>query len=280
MSTLVISQNDKKIRGSLIPYRMPGWTRFLDDHKLRYKFDLNIELLRSPSGEKVFGVYISSAAQIVRMIIAFADGQLSAQQDDLVTIRIVSMFHQTSNGTVKKILRALSQLPRNREWRRLPFKHNKHLKIDPVVLLSCESATDRSFQTGPNPPSRRELAKRRYSTQASVMRTKAGQAFVTPMAPPPTDPQGWYDPSIITFTTGNVDTGGIELNPFVCRFRSLPGAFRDNGSWTYDPTPAGQGDEQFRQGTPTGGTVHVDHVNQDSSSTQTIPSGQPFQIIP
>jgi hypothetical protein len=247
---------------------------------LRYNFDLDIELLRSPSGEQVFGVYISSAPQIVRLVIGFSRGQLASQQNDAVTIRIVFMFHQTSQKIVDIIMRALRQLPNNQEWQQLPYEYTKHLRVDPVVLLSCESGMDKGFQPGPEPAGQRQLSLRRYAAQATKMRKAAGEAFITPMAPPPTDPLTFYDPGVMTFSTGDADTGGIELNPFGCRFRKLPGRFRDDGSWDYDPTPPGQDPDSFHSGTPASGTVHIDHVNQGSSTSQPIPAGQSFSIIP
>lgn len=282
MSTLILAQNDAKIRSGLAGYREPSWDRFLRHHRLRYKFDLDIEILRSPAGEQVWGVYIGSANQVKRTIIDFANGRLARELSDIITIRIVFLFHQTHEPTVSTLMRAFRTLPNDPQWRNLPFLHNKHLRIDPVVLLSCESGNDKGFQPGPNPPSAREISRRKYAAQASNMRLAAGKAFVTPMAPPPTQPPGAYDPGIITFTTGNGDTGGIELNPFSCRLRALPGDFQPDGSWNYDEAgrPPGMSQEEYHQGTPTGGTIHTDHVNQGSSSQVAVPAGQGIQVIP
>jgi hypothetical protein len=217
---------------------------------------------------------------MVRAIIDFSAAQLSRQQNDVATIRVIFMFHQTSNSVVDVIMRALRQLPQNAEWVQLPFQHTKHLRVDPVILLSCESGMDKGFNVGPHPLSPRQLAMQKYAEQAAKMRTAAGKAFITPMAPPPAQPQGYYDPAVMTFSTGNGETGGVELSPFGCQFRQLPGRFRDDGSWQYDPVPAGQDSDAFHSGTPTGGTVHIDHVNQGSSTTQPVPAGQPIVLIP
>ncbi len=278
MSTLVLVQNEKKMRGGLAGYRLPGFGALIRSVRLSYGIDM--EVLRSPTGKTVYAVYISSAPRIVRTIVRFADTELSRQQADAVTIRIVFMFHQTNGPVVRTIMKALRHLPKDPGWRRLPFVHNKHLIANPVALLSCESGMDKTFRPTPGRPTPRELALRRYANQARGMRMAAGKAFVTPMSPPPTRPPRWYDPPIWTFSTGDADTGGMLMDPFKARFRKLPGSFRPNGEWSYDPTPAGQDKGRFRMGQPTPGTVYVDTVHQGASTSNPVPADGWVPVIP
>lgn len=228
----------------------------------------------------MYAVYIGSAARMVRAIVRFADTELRNQLEDRVTLRVVFMFHQTHLKTVKVILRAMRQLPNEPRWRALPFVHVKHLQVTPVVLLSCESGMDKTFQPGPDPPTRREQALRRYALQARAMRVAIGAGLLTPMAPPPGQPPRYYDPEVITFSTGDSDTGGIVLDPFQARFKRLPGRFREDGSWSYDPTPPGQDQDAFRAGEDTAGTAYSDFVHQGSSDSNDVPEGAAMPIIP
>lgn len=280
MSTLIIAQNKDDIRGVLRRYRMSEWNRFLNQHKLKYGFNLNIEILKSPSGERVYGFYISTANQVKKNIVAFAKGQLASQQADVVKMRVIFMFHQTASKVVRTINRALRQLPNDRDWRLAPFRAGKHLQVEVVTLLSCESGIDKTFQPGPNPPTVVEMVRRGYAEQAATMRTLAGKGFATPMAPPPTNPQGWYDPAIVTFSTGDMDKGGVELNPFGFKFKLLPGSFRSDGTWGFDPHPSGRALTPAEQsGSDSAGTIYTDYVNQGTSTSAPLAAGASVSLI-
>lgn len=259
MHTLVIAQNDRKFLDPLARYRQQDWVEpTVNGRRLRYR----LEIEEIDPDRRTGGALASSGPRTVRQIVSFADGLLASQNDDVVSFSVVFMFHQTSQATVRRIGRALLLLRSDPEWRALPFKHTKHLRVHQVVLLSCESATD-LVAPNPVPPALQE-----YVEQARSMREAADRAFTTPQAPPPNTPPTWYRPLVATFSTGNAETGGVVMNPFATEFRALPGRFGPGGSWQWDPTPAGQAQEAFRCGTPVPGRMYV---HQAGALVQEVP---------
>jgi hypothetical protein len=258
MHTLIIAQNAQDIRG-VDRLRVPHIEEVrLGKKKLRYR--LAILHLSPSSVKKTYGGFLlGSAAQIVRSITLFADALAFSWPDDIVEFQVIFIYHQTSQKVIRKIERALRGLPTYRLWRQIPFKRIKHIRVPCVWMLSCESATDQVTQDA------RIL---RYIGQASLLRSLAQEAFITPQAPPPTKPPSVYHPTVVTFSTGDPVTGGLVLNPEKVKFKELPyrlvqkGYYGKTGfpKWDLELIPydknSGMTKEQWKEGKPVKGTLY------------------------
>lgn len=199
----------------------------------------------------------------------FTDAVLARVQDDLVEIQIIFMFHQTKKYAVLAILATMADVRVKDLFRRLAEQHVKQLRITSIVLLSCESATDKVLTQ----PIRDGLE--RYVAQAQLMRSEATDAFKTLQGPPypVSGPPGINYPSVVTFSTGNVDRGGIIMNPFAAKFVDLDGHVDPDGNWvlddpnTYNP-----------EGTPTSGTIYTDQPGVPTTQNELDP-GEPENFM-
>lgn len=175
-------------------------------------------------------------------------------------MRVIFIFHQTSRETVNGIMRALRMLTPD-VLDSLAQQAGKTLTVGNVVLLSCESGTDKAVPN-PVPP---ELVP--WVDQAHNMRVAALQAFTV----------GQALPLVITFSTGNAVTGAITLNPFAAEFRALRGHFNPDGTWDYDLDANGQPDHTQ---TPSTGNLYADTGQPGGESTQAIPAGVQVNLMP
>lgn len=208
---------------------------------------------------------IDSLGQFGFLAIAgFANNLLGSLPLDLVTFQVVFIFHQITGDGVKGVMDTIRMVRDTRILPSLTQKHRKRLDVAIVNLLSCESATDKSA-VSPVEPVLQPLV-----DQAQRMRALACKAFIIPKSPPP-EP-GDYHPRVVTYTTGDPETGGIVLNPFVVSFRRLPGHFNDQGVWVYD-NPNGTD----HAGVPTGGTIHTSFEGKETS--QDIGAGHCINIM-
>jgi len=267
MNTIIIAQNEPKIKKTLAQYREPGLRDIRVGGK-RLKRKLRIEY----TPEILGGISLGSPDKIVAAIVQFADQLATVVQEDRIEFQVIFIFHQTTKRTAERIILALADLNKNKGWRNLPYKHTKHIRVPQVVLLSCESATD---EVNKNPYEPRLL---KYDTQAYVMRMLADRAFKTPMAPPPQTPPGVYAPAVITFSTGNPVTGGLVLDPFRIAFRKLHYHLDKNGNFVEDPRPPGVSEEEWHKGDPSGGTVHVYH-NGKLSGKKRVKKGKSLNVM-
>lgn len=267
MHAIIIHQNDRRVRDLLRKAKQQGGGSVTVNGR-RLTHTLQVEELGSGTlaGKFTGGLLLGSAPRIARAIVGFADKVMTNTAEDVVAIQVIYMFHQSSGKAVRTIMRSMRRVRSDPDWQRLPFKHNKHLSVSAVVLLSCESATDK-VAPNPVPPHLQ-----RFVTQARLMRSVAGRSFQTPRSPPPITPPGIYDPQVITFSTGNAETGGVVLNPFNVQFRELAGHFDANGGWVWD-------DPNNHSGVPTSGTMYSDFVGSGSSSTTDVPSGQGANLM-
>jgi hypothetical protein len=79
-------------------------------------------------------------------------------------------------------------------------------------------------------------------------------------------------PHVVTYTTGDPQTGGITLNPFAVSFRELDGHFNPDGSWEYNNP-----DSPDPDGEASGGTIHQVHNGQEN--TQQLGPGAHINIM-
>jgi len=183
-------------------------------------------------------------------------------QDRLARMHIIFMFHQTSQAAVKSIMGALKLLTPD-ALDGLAQSLSKNLHVEQVVLLSCESAADKTAPQ-PVPP-----AMVRWVNQARDMRNACFEAFTIRHI----NGGIQFTPVVATFSTGNIETGGVVLNPWSAKFISLRGHFDANGDWDYDLDANGNPDKTQ---TDSGGTLFADTVQ--GSATQT--SFNAGQVIP
>lgn len=181
-------------------------------------------------------------------------------------MNVIFIFHQTSRAAVNAIRGALRQLLPDL-LDSMAAKAGKDLWVKQVSLLSCESAADKVVAP-PLPP-----VMRPWVAQAVEMRTMALQAFSIRKVSGP----GEFIPVVVTFSTGNVETGGVVLNPFAVEFRSLRGHFNPDGTWDYDLDANGQPDETQD---PSGGTVYTDTGQPGGAATQPLNPGQVIGLMP
>lgn len=207
----------------------------------------------SPKGESYDALPIFSA------IFSTADHALqnSERRADLV---VMFVFHQTSRAAVRSIMGALKLLTPD-ALDGLAASYSKDLSVSPVVLLSCESGCDKAV-TPPVPPLLQP-----WVNQARDMRSACFEAFRIRRVSGP----GEFVPQVVTFSTGNAETGGITLDPWRAQFMSLNGHFTADGGWDYNTDASGQPDHTK---TPTGGTVHVD------TPPNTVPAPAPNTFTP
>lgn len=268
MDTLLITENDRKVRDHLRKLREQGLPAHHPGGGGRIRHPLRVDVIQTPAGDpaQLGAMLAGSAAQIVRGVLTFADGVLTRATSDIGQFRVIFMFHQTSANVVRALNDAFQQLDGHPTWERLAVKHTRHLRVKRVWLMSCESATDLALP--PNP----SAALQQYAAQAGRMRSLAAAAFRTRQTPPPPTPMAFYHPFVHTLSTGDPVTGGIVLDPANVTFRRLPGHFDANGGWVWDPTPAGQSDDAFHQGQPAGGTLYTHEDGRLIESTP-IPAG-------
>jgi YD repeat-containing protein len=207
---------------------------------------------------------------IAGTIIATCEHALQAP-DRAAEITIFFIFHQTSAPAVRAIMNALNLLAPD-VLDQLAVKHKKDLSVPTVVILSCESGTDKVAPT----PVPADL--QRWVDQARNMREACNRAFsingVTVGA--------IFEPRVVTFSTGDAVTGGVTLNPWGPEFKKLHGHFNPDGTWSYDLDANGQ---PIKTEDPSAGTVYVDSAHGGSTTSaatagQALPSMVPFPQNP
>ena len=207
----------------------------------------------SPKGTNVDGYHIFTT------ILAVAASALQ-QAERVAELKVYFIFHQTSRETVNGIRWAL-QLLAGDVLDAMALQAGKNLIIPEVVLLSCESATDK-VAGAPVPAPLRS-----WVDQASNMRTEALKAFTIGQTPP----------AVITFSTGNPATGAVSLNPFAAEFRALRGHFNPDGTWDYNRDAKGRPDHTQLL---SGGTIYTDNGQAGGSTTRTLAPGASENLMP
>jgi len=210
------------------------------------------------------GIYVDRHLML-DAIISTASHALS-ENVRLAEMRVIFMFHQTNKSTVDAIMAALDMLGAD-ILDSMAQAAQKDLKVRDCILLSCESASDK---TAPNPvPDKMK----KWVNQARDMRTKAIKAFTVKKVSGP----GEYYPQIVTFSTGNPETGGVVLNPWKTAFIRLNGHFTPGGGWEYDTDANGQPDKTQ---TPSSGKIYIDTGQPGGSGVQPFPAGQGPSFMP
>jgi hypothetical protein len=260
MNTLIIFQADENVSNRLTSHGLDLSGNVSQMHGFQV-MAFEMAVTRSPKGP-IFG----DAHGIYRAIVKFCDETLAAVHDDVVEVQIVFMFHQTNSTAARNIVNGCRLIEWTRVLQDLADRANKHLKVVNVVLLSCESAADLVVQ----PPVWR--GHRAAVDQAQDMRNAAKAAFRTRMAPPYPS-QGTYHPTIVTYSTGDVDRGGVVLDPFHVSFTDLDGRFDEHGDWQWnDP------DNHDSDGVPTSGTIHFDNEETGQTTAQ-LDSGRQTNLM-
>lgn len=280
MNTLIIMQNAQDIRG-IKRLRVPHIEDIrLGKKKLRYKLAI-LHLSQHPVKKTYGGLLLGSAARIVRSITLFADALASWWPDDMVEFQVIFIYHQTSRKVIRKIEKALRWLPGYQPWQQIPFRRVKHIRVSCVWMLSCESAADQVTQ---------DARLFRYIAEASVLRSRAQKAFITPQAPPPTNPPSVYHPIVVTFSTGDPVTGGLVLDPEAVQFLKLryqlvqKGYYGKTGTpkWDIEPIPynknSGMTKEEWKKGGPVKGTLYK-HKKGEPTRKEVIDKGKTINIL-
>jgi len=255
MHYVVIWQNDPEVETILKPLLDRGAGGGLialgGDHVRLFK----MLAAGSPKGEWYDRLPIWSA------IVSTAQHALD-HAERLAEMRVEFIFHQTSHAAVSAIMGALKLLTPD-ALDGLAQAAGQDFSVRDVVLLSCESGTDKTV-AAPAPPQFLP-----WVNQARDMREACFEAFTIRRV----NGGGQFVPDVITFSTGNPETGGIVLDPWNAKFVSLRGHFNANGGWDYDLDANGQPD---KSATPSGGTVYYDRPN-GNTATKTL---GPDQSLP
>lgn len=257
MHTLLLSQNDAKIRGSHpvlgreqeLTFQFPGSPQ---------RYQLKVHLIGSPAATAALGgaagalgaAYLSSANRIQRTIVEFARAiSQPPVTSDVVAFQIIFLFHQTSADTARAITKALITLPQDTQWKDLPVRQRVAIRVQRAWMLSCESATD---QVNHDP------GMQRYIRQSLDMRLAAATGLTTEKTPPPTNPPEYWLPFVYTFSTGDAFSGGLVVDPHRVSFRKLPYEANPAGGFRHIPKPAGdpRSDAEYEMGEPTSGKVY------------------------
>lgn len=253
MHFLIIWQSDEKVRPIFQPlidagadagviesggnhwrtFEMPSWS---------YPRGLSINPVL------IFNIIVQTAAHALQVAERAAEMQ------------VMFVFHQTSSKAVRGIMGALQMLAPD-VLDALAASNNKDLIVPQVVLLSCESGMDK---TTPNPV---PPGWQKWVDQARNMREACFQAFTIRSPTSNAD----YPPRVITFSTGDPETGGVGLHPWQARFFALHGSFAADGNWDYDLDANGDPDHSMD---PSGGTVFADlPPGAGAATTHDIASG-------
>ena len=267
MNTIIISQNDKKVRKNKNLKRTAERDIKIDGKPISYR--LKVEFTPPDDPQKIGGMLAGSPNRIKNSILKFADDL--AKNDtthDLIEFQVVFIYHQTHKKTVRRIFKAMDLLSKDRNWTGLPKKYNKAIHVKSVWLLSCESGANKTttdeMKNG-NP------GYKFYADQANHMIAIADKAFTTVFL------QRNFKPSVRTFSTGNPETGGTTLDPWDVKFKELPGHFTPNGGWEYEPTPQGENEEVFHGGTTTSGKVFA--YDNGTTTPTNIPANGALNIM-
>lgn len=214
---------------------------------------------------------VAYADRIKGKIIRFGDRCLAdeakqppARQHDVVEFQIVIMFHQTSALMAHTITRALWSVWPDPEWRNLPYKHVRALRVARCFLLSCESAADRVATDG-------RLIK--YIEQALNMRCAAAMGLMSEKTPPPSVPKEFWHPYIFTFSTGDIVTGGLKLHPNATAFVKTPDWEIGPGN-EIRPRPGGNKDLEV----PAAGKMYI-YDGLDYKSDADVPAGTTVDLL-
>jgi len=198
--------------------------------------------------------------------VKFCKAVLEAVQNDVVEVQTIFIFHQTNKTVARNIINACTWIKVSNILWELAEAAVKALSVKKVILLSCESASDKVT----NPPIRQGL--KAAIEQAQDHRSVIASAFKTKIAPP-LPSGGTFFPSIVTFSTGDPDRGGVVLDPFHLKFIDLDGEFDENGNWHYnDP------DNQDPDGEATAGTIYEDNEGS-GSTTQNLDAGDQINFM-
>ena len=260
MNTIIIYQKDEKVSQRLAAHGVDLSGAVVPMQGFQV-MAAGMTVTESPKGP-VFG----DAYEIYKPIVTFCEATLAAVQDDVVEVQVIFMFHQTNKTVADNIINGCHLIEWTHRLQELADDANKHLKVVNVVMLSCESGADAVVP----PPYRNGL--RAAIAQARNMRNVAKAAFKTKIAPPYPS-QGTYFPTIVTYSTGDADRGGVVLDPFHVSFTDLDGSFDETGNWHWnDP------DNHDSDGVPTGGTIHSDNEGT-GPTTETKAAGQQVNIM-
>lgn len=208
---------------------------------------------------------------IVNKIVSFADAVLANEATkphprDVAEFQILLLFHQTDAHMANAITRALEHIPSNKRWLRLPYKHNRSLRVTRVWIVSCESGADAVT---------RDPRLVKYIQQAKAMRTAARTGLTTEKTPPPSNPKEfWPAPTVYTFSTGDPVTGGLKLHPNHVSFVKTPD-WHINDKGEIEPTPGGNPDKEE----PAAGKV-IKYDNGDApSAVGDLPQGSEMDVL-
>ena len=285
MHTLVIMQNDKKIKQLLpregrVQFGIPGQPGTYNLQTFVAGTPATVAALGGLAG--TLGTsYLDSANRIRRTIIDFAEFLTNPPiTADIVEFQIIFIFHQTSQGTARDITRALTQLDGDAKWRDLPDRKHVGVRVPNCWLLSCESGTDQAVADNPNLAPALAQALKQWVAQARSMRLAAAAGLTTEQKPPPANPKQYWTPFIYTFSSGDPVTGGTTLNPQKVSFRTLPYTILPDGHFEKIPKPAGstQTDDEYENGTPTNGKVYK-YEGTRKVDERIIPAGAEANIL-
>ena len=263
MNTLIIFQTDSNVQTLLDGHQLPKPDEGVEQvpgHGF-HVMTAEMTVKKSPKGPS-----IGNAQEIYAAIVKFCKSVLEDVQNDLVEVQLIFIFHQTNKTIARNIINACAWVKASNILWELAKDANKALSVKKITLLSCESGTDKVVK----PPYRKGL--KPAIEQATGMRSIIASAFKTKLAPP-LPSGGTLYPSVVTFSTGNPDRGGIVMDPFHVEFRDLDGEFDENGAWSYnDP------DNHDPEGTDSKGTIYDDNEGS-GSNTETLAAGAHVNLM-